>query len=181
MSSGCTRHMRAMASSGTSHIREFSGSTCSTARTPAGIVTRPSLVIWDTAIFGRVVRPRQSPDVLRLSSLHTTATRAPQALRAWTVPGCGWPGTAPHTAALRTGRVRHCRELFLRYQQHFVYWRRLPGRGIGMVTVLHERMHQIGRLQGDFFGGCGCGAAALNCTEPCRRLFQRKTFRRGQS
>jgi plasmid stabilization system protein ParE len=36
-----------------------------------------------------------------------------------------------------------------RYERHLVYWRRLSNGDIGIVTVLHERMHQIGRLQED--------------------------------
>lgn len=41
---------------------------------------------------------------------------------------------------------------YFRYERHFVYWRRLSGGEIGIVTVLHERMHQIGRFREDFFG-----------------------------
>lgn len=41
---------------------------------------------------------------------------------------------------------------FFRYQRHFVYWRWLSNGDIGIVTVLHERMHQIERLRDDFFG-----------------------------
>ena len=36
-----------------------------------------------------------------------------------------------------------------RYRKHFVYWKRLSNGDIGIVTVLHERMHQIGRLLED--------------------------------
>lgn len=36
-----------------------------------------------------------------------------------------------------------------RYERYFVYWRRLANGDIGIVTVLHERMHQIGRLRED--------------------------------
>ena len=39
---------------------------------------------------------------------------------------------------------------FFRHQHHFVYWRELTGGDIGIVTVLHERMHQIDRLREDF-------------------------------
>lgn len=39
---------------------------------------------------------------------------------------------------------------FFRHEQHFVYWRRLSNGGIGIVTILHERMHQIERFQEDF-------------------------------
>ncbi|MFT4046772.1 MAG: type II toxin-antitoxin system RelE/ParE family toxin [Solimonas sp.] len=39
---------------------------------------------------------------------------------------------------------------FVRYEQHFVYWRRLSKGDIGIVTILHERMHQIERFREDF-------------------------------
>lgn len=39
---------------------------------------------------------------------------------------------------------------FLRYERHYVYWKRLTNGDIGIVTILHERMHQIDRLKGDF-------------------------------
>ena len=39
---------------------------------------------------------------------------------------------------------------FFRYERHFVYWRQLSNGDIGIVTILHERMHQIGRLREDF-------------------------------
>jgi plasmid stabilization system protein ParE len=39
---------------------------------------------------------------------------------------------------------------FFRYERHFVYWKRLANGDIGIVTILHERMHQIERLKGDF-------------------------------
>ena len=32
---------------------------------------------------------------------------------------------------------------FFRFEHHFVYWRRLSSGEIGIVTILHERMHQI--------------------------------------
>lgn len=41
---------------------------------------------------------------------------------------------------------------FFRYQRHFVYWRRLSNGDIGIVTILHERMHQVDRFRDDFFG-----------------------------
>ena len=37
-----------------------------------------------------------------------------------------------------------------RYERHFVYWRRLENGDIGIVTILHERMHQIERFREDF-------------------------------
>jgi len=39
---------------------------------------------------------------------------------------------------------------FFRYERHFIYWRRLKNGDIGIVTILHERMHQIGRFRDDF-------------------------------
>ncbi|MCD6527564.1 MAG: type II toxin-antitoxin system RelE/ParE family toxin [Desulfuromonas sp.] len=39
---------------------------------------------------------------------------------------------------------------FFRYEKHFVYWRYLSNGDIGIVTILHERMHQIGWLKDDF-------------------------------
>ena len=38
---------------------------------------------------------------------------------------------------------------FFRYKKHFVYWKTLSNGDIGIVTVLHERMHRIGRLLED--------------------------------
>ncbi|MBI1218749.1 MAG: type II toxin-antitoxin system RelE/ParE family toxin [Rhodobacteraceae bacterium] len=40
---------------------------------------------------------------------------------------------------------------FFRYESHIVYWRWLSGGEVGIVTVLHERMHQIERFR-DVFG-----------------------------
>jgi toxin ParE1/3/4 len=37
-----------------------------------------------------------------------------------------------------------------RYERHVVYWRRLSNGDIGIVTVLHERMHQMDRFREDF-------------------------------
>jgi len=39
---------------------------------------------------------------------------------------------------------------YFRYERHFVYWRRLSTGEIGIVTILHERMHQIERFREDF-------------------------------
>ena len=39
---------------------------------------------------------------------------------------------------------------FFRYERHFVYWRRLSNGDVGIVTILHERMHQIERYREDF-------------------------------
>ncbi len=41
---------------------------------------------------------------------------------------------------------------FFRYERHFVYWRRLSGGDIGIVTILHERMHQMDRFREDLPG-----------------------------
>jgi len=37
-----------------------------------------------------------------------------------------------------------------RYQKHFIYWKTLSGGQIGIVTILHERQHQIERFNDDF-------------------------------
>ena len=39
---------------------------------------------------------------------------------------------------------------FFRYEHHFVYWRYLSNGDIGIVTILHERMHQVDRFRDDF-------------------------------
>lgn len=39
---------------------------------------------------------------------------------------------------------------FFRYEKHVVYWRRLANSDVGIVTILHERMHQIDRFREDF-------------------------------
>jgi toxin ParE1/3/4 len=38
---------------------------------------------------------------------------------------------------------------FCRYEKHVIYWKRLGDRAVGIVTVLHERMNRIERLQDD--------------------------------
>lgn len=38
---------------------------------------------------------------------------------------------------------------YFRHEHHFVYWRRLSGGDIGIVTILHERMHQMDRFRDD--------------------------------
>ncbi|MBL4757781.1 MAG: type II toxin-antitoxin system RelE/ParE family toxin [Rhizobiales bacterium] len=39
---------------------------------------------------------------------------------------------------------------FFRYERHFVYWKKLGNGDIGIVAILHERMHQIDRFIEDF-------------------------------
>lgn len=39
---------------------------------------------------------------------------------------------------------------FFRYEKHFVYWRWLSNGDVGIVTLLHEKMHHIERLRDDF-------------------------------
>ena len=36
-----------------------------------------------------------------------------------------------------------------RYEHHFIYWKILSDGTVGIVTVLHERMHQIERFMDD--------------------------------
>jgi len=38
---------------------------------------------------------------------------------------------------------------FFRYEKHFVYWKYLNDGTVGIVTILHERMHQVERFQND--------------------------------
>ena len=39
---------------------------------------------------------------------------------------------------------------FCRYEHHFIYWRELADGTVGIVTILHERMHQIDRFKEDW-------------------------------
>ncbi|HKP78183.1 MAG TPA: type II toxin-antitoxin system RelE/ParE family toxin [Phenylobacterium sp.] len=39
-----------------------------------------------------------------------------------------------------------------RYEAHLIYWKVLAAGEIGIVTVLHERMHQIERFREGFAG-----------------------------
>ena len=38
---------------------------------------------------------------------------------------------------------------YFRHERHFVYWRRLSNGDVGIVTLLHERMHHIDRFRDD--------------------------------
>lgn len=38
---------------------------------------------------------------------------------------------------------------FCRFEHHYIYWRQLPDGAVGIVTVLHERMHQLERFRDD--------------------------------
>jgi toxin ParE1/3/4 len=38
---------------------------------------------------------------------------------------------------------------FCKYEQHFIYWRVLADGSVGIVTVLHQRMHQLDRFRDD--------------------------------
>lgn len=38
---------------------------------------------------------------------------------------------------------------YFRHAHHFVYWRWLSNGDIGIVTILHERMHQMDRFRDD--------------------------------
>jgi toxin ParE1/3/4 len=37
-----------------------------------------------------------------------------------------------------------------RYEKHFIYWKVLDDGAVGIVTVLHERMHQTDRFRDDY-------------------------------
>lgn len=39
---------------------------------------------------------------------------------------------------------------YFRYERHYVYWRWLTNGDIGIVTILHERMHQMSRFREHF-------------------------------
>ncbi len=51
---------------------------------------------------------------------------------------------------------------FFRFERHFVYWKRLSSGDIGIVSILHERMHQIARLRHEFFGEASDKDSASN-------------------
>jgi toxin ParE1/3/4 len=36
-----------------------------------------------------------------------------------------------------------------KYERHFIYWKMLADGAVGIVTILHERMHQIERFRDD--------------------------------
>lgn len=38
---------------------------------------------------------------------------------------------------------------YCRYEHHYVYWRILSDGAVGIVTILHERMHQLDRFRDD--------------------------------
>jgi toxin ParE1/3/4 len=38
---------------------------------------------------------------------------------------------------------------FCKYEYHFIYWKLLTDGTVGIVTILHEKMHQIDRLKDD--------------------------------
>ena len=39
-----------------------------------------------------------------------------------------------------------------RYEKHLIYWRVLSDGDVGIVTILHKRIHQIERFKEDFAG-----------------------------
>lgn len=38
---------------------------------------------------------------------------------------------------------------YCRHERHYIYWRLLSDGAVGIVTVLHERMHQLERFRED--------------------------------
>lgn len=42
---------------------------------------------------------------------------------------------------------------YFKYEKHFVYWKYLDSGRVGIVTILHERMHQIRRFRDEFGSG----------------------------
>jgi toxin ParE1/3/4 len=41
---------------------------------------------------------------------------------------------------------------YCRHDHHYIYWRLLSNGAVGIVTVLHERMHQMDRFREDMPG-----------------------------
>lgn len=57
---------------------------------------------------------------------------------------------AAHTVVWRVVPIEFGVEGFYgRCGHHYVYWRKLSKDQVGIVTILHERMHQISRFQDD--------------------------------
>ncbi|WP_428333710.1 type II toxin-antitoxin system RelE/ParE family toxin [Novosphingobium sp.] len=42
------------------------------------------------------------------------------------------------------------RGYFCRYERHYIYWKVRNDGSIGIVTILHERMHQFARIKDEF-------------------------------
>jgi toxin ParE1/3/4 len=42
------------------------------------------------------------------------------------------------------------RGFLCKHEKHFIYWKMLADGTVGIVTILHERMHQIDRFKDDF-------------------------------
>jgi toxin ParE1/3/4 len=38
---------------------------------------------------------------------------------------------------------------YARHERHVIYWKRLPDGAVGVVAILHERMHQLDRFRED--------------------------------
>ncbi|HEY0435652.1 MAG TPA: type II toxin-antitoxin system RelE/ParE family toxin [Phenylobacterium sp.] len=38
---------------------------------------------------------------------------------------------------------------YARHERHFIYWKLLPDGALGVVTILHSRMHQMDRFRED--------------------------------
>jgi toxin ParE1/3/4 len=38
---------------------------------------------------------------------------------------------------------------YCRHEHHYIYWRVLADGAVGIVTILHERMHQLDRFRDD--------------------------------
>jgi toxin ParE1/3/4 len=41
---------------------------------------------------------------------------------------------------------------YCRHEHHYIYWRVLADGAVGIVTILHERMHQLDRFRDDSGG-----------------------------
>lgn len=49
----------------------------------------------------------------------------------------------------RSEQIIEVNGFYTRYEKHYIYWKALQSGQIGIVTVLHERTHQMERLRED--------------------------------
>ena len=59
-------------------------------------------------------------------------------------------GVRPVTASDSAAAAEGWYNMRVRFEKHFVYWKTLGSGEIGIVTILHERMHQLDRFREDF-------------------------------
>ena len=71
--------------------------------------------------------------------------------------------------------------LVFRYEKHFVYWKRLSDGEIGIVTVLHERMHSDGPVSGEFRSARSSASGGGRAAHECRADVLRRSRRRAHT